>query len=73
MIEKEARCLNYRSQTQYTAGIASGATVTFISIGNDFQGSDLKGFLDIISFLLGESNLPYGLRRVMSKMRIRLV
>ncbi|KAI0669376.1 family S53 protease [Trametes maxima] len=43
---------------QYTVGIASGVPTTFISVGEDFQDGDLEGFLDIINFLLGESNPP---------------
>ncbi|KAI0700484.1 family S53 protease [Cytidiella melzeri] len=43
---------------QYTVGIATGVPVTFISVGDDFQDGDLEGFLDIINFLLGESNPP---------------
>ncbi|GJE88140.1 S53 family peptidase [Phanerochaete sordida] len=43
---------------QYTVGVASGVPVTFISVGNNFQDGDLGGFLDIINFLLGESNPP---------------
>lgn len=43
---------------QYTVGIATGVPVTFISVGNDFHDGDLGGFLDIINFMLGESNPP---------------
>ena len=43
---------------QYTVGIASGVPTTFISVGDNFQDGDLEGFLDIINFLLGESNPP---------------
>ncbi|THH29194.1 hypothetical protein EUX98_g4996 [Antrodiella citrinella] len=43
---------------QYTVGIATGVPVTFISVGNNFQDGALEGFLDIINFLLGESNPP---------------
>ena len=43
---------------QYTVGLASGVPTTFISVGNDFQDGDLEGFLDIINFLLNESNPP---------------
>nr|ABB73029.1 family S53 protease [Phanerodontia chrysosporium] len=44
---------------QYTVGIASGVPVTFISVGDNFQDGDLEGFLDIINFLLNESNPPH--------------
>ncbi|EKM48428.1 uncharacterized protein PHACADRAFT_266366 [Phanerochaete carnosa HHB-10118-sp] len=43
---------------QYTVGVASGVPVTFISVGENFNDSDLGGFLDIVNFLLGESNPP---------------
>ncbi|EKM56141.1 uncharacterized protein PHACADRAFT_257222 [Phanerochaete carnosa HHB-10118-sp] len=43
---------------QYTVGIASGVPVTFISVGLENKDGDLMGFLDIINFLLGESNPP---------------
>ncbi|EKM58673.1 uncharacterized protein PHACADRAFT_89753 [Phanerochaete carnosa HHB-10118-sp] len=43
---------------QYTVGVASGVPVTFISVGENFNDGDLDGFLDIINFLLGESNPP---------------
>ncbi|KAI0046855.1 family S53 protease [Auriscalpium vulgare] len=43
---------------QYTIGVASGVPTTFISVGNNFQDGDLEGFLDIINFLLGETNPP---------------
>ncbi|KAI0810809.1 family S53 protease [Irpex lacteus] len=43
---------------QYTVGIASGVPTTFISVGDNFQDGDLEGFLDIINFLLNESNPP---------------
>ena len=43
---------------QYTVGIASGVPTTFISVGESFQDGDLEGFLDIINFLLSESNPP---------------
>ncbi|TDL17434.1 family S53 protease-like protein [Rickenella mellea] len=43
---------------QYTVGVATGVPTTFISVGNNFQDGDLEGFLDIINFLLGESNPP---------------
>ena len=32
--------------------------VTFISVGDNTQDGDLGGFLDIINFLLSESNPP---------------
>ncbi|CDO76407.1 hypothetical protein BN946_scf184937.g21 [Trametes cinnabarina] len=44
--------------TQYTVGIASQVPVTFISVGPDNQDGDLSGFLDIIEFLLSETNQP---------------
>ncbi|KAI5116074.1 hypothetical protein M0805_004385 [Coniferiporia weirii] len=44
---------------QYTVGVASGVPVTFISVGENFQDGGLEGFLDIINFLLGESNPPH--------------
>ena len=43
---------------QYTIGIASGIPTAFISVGENFQDGDLEGFLDIINFLLNESNPP---------------
>ncbi|PSR73915.1 hypothetical protein PHLCEN_2v10273 [Hermanssonia centrifuga] len=45
--------------TQYTVGIATGVPVVFISVGEKFQDGALEGFLDIINFLLGESNPPH--------------
>ena len=45
--------------TQYTIGIASGVPTFFISVGERFQDGNLEGFLDIINFLLGESNPPH--------------
>lgn len=44
---------------QYTVGIATGVPVTFISVGENFKDGGLEGFLDIINFLLGESNPPH--------------
>ncbi|EJD00678.1 family S53 protease-like protein [Fomitiporia mediterranea MF3/22] len=44
---------------QYTVGVASGVPTTFISVGERFQDGALEGFLDIINFLLGESNPPH--------------
>ncbi|TCD71643.1 hypothetical protein EIP91_007390 [Steccherinum ochraceum] len=44
---------------QYTIGVASGVPTTFISVGENFQDGDLEGFLDIINFLLNESNPPH--------------
>ena len=32
---------------------------TFISVGDNWQDGDLEGFLDIINFLLNESNPPH--------------
>ncbi|KAH8116692.1 family S53 protease-like protein [Phellopilus nigrolimitatus] len=46
---------------QYTVGLASGVPTTFISVGEDNQDGALDGFLDIINFLLGESNPPHTL------------
>ncbi|EKM58689.1 uncharacterized protein PHACADRAFT_207476 [Phanerochaete carnosa HHB-10118-sp] len=44
---------------QYATSISQGAPVTFISVGEDnHDGFELGGFLDIILFLLGESNPP---------------
>ncbi|THH04062.1 hypothetical protein EW145_g5800 [Phellinidium pouzarii] len=45
--------------TQYTVGIASGVPTVFISVGDDFHDGNLEGFLDIINFLLGESDPPH--------------
>ena len=42
---------------QYTVGIASGVPTTFISVG-DNNHDGFFGFLDIIGFLLAESNPP---------------
>ncbi|KAF9009886.1 family S53 protease-like protein [Cyathus striatus] len=44
---------------QYTVGVASGVPTTFISVGDNFQDGNLEGFLDIINFLLKESNPPH--------------
>jgi tripeptidyl-peptidase-1 len=44
--------------TQYTVGIATLVPTVFISVGNDFQDGALEGFLDIINFLLAQSNPP---------------
>lgn len=44
---------------QYTIGVASGVPTTFISVGENFQDGALEGFLDIINFLLAESNPPH--------------
>ncbi|THH09096.1 hypothetical protein EW145_g2249 [Phellinidium pouzarii] len=43
---------------QYTIGLASGVPTTFISVGQENQDGALGGFLDIINFLLNESNPP---------------
>ncbi|KAF8958727.1 family S53 protease-like protein [Flammula alnicola] len=45
--------------TQMTVSIASGVPTTFISVGNNFQDGALEGFLDIINFLLAETNPPH--------------
>lgn len=42
---------------QYTAGLAGGVPVTFISVGDDYNDS-IDGFLDIINFLLNETHPP---------------
>ncbi|KAL5512352.1 hypothetical protein ACEPAG_3344 [Sanghuangporus baumii] len=44
---------------QYTVGVASGVPTNFISVGEQFRDGALEGFLDIINFLLGESNPPH--------------
>ena len=44
--------------TQYTVGVATGVPITFISVGNSFNDGSLHGFLDIINFLLSETNPP---------------
>ncbi|THH10648.1 hypothetical protein EW146_g8306 [Bondarzewia mesenterica] len=44
--------------TQYTIGIASGVPTVFISVG-DNTNDGVFGFLDIINFLLSESNPPH--------------
>ena len=43
---------------QYTMGLASQVPTSFISVGSNVQDGDLGGFLDIINFLLSESNPP---------------
>ncbi|KAI0081293.1 subtilisin-like protein [Panus rudis PR-1116 ss-1] len=43
---------------QYTIGVATGVPTVFISVGEQFHDGGLEGFLDIINFLLGESNPP---------------
>ncbi|KAI0354061.1 family S53 protease [Trametes cingulata] len=43
--------------TQYTVGVATGVPTVFISVGGDNQDG-LSGFLDIIQFLLGETDQP---------------
>lgn len=43
---------------QYTVGVASGVPTTFISVGELNKDGALGGFLDIINFLLDESNPP---------------
>jgi len=42
---------------QYTAGVAGGVPVTFISVGS-VNNDGINGFLDIIDFLLGEPSPP---------------
>ncbi|EKM58698.1 uncharacterized protein PHACADRAFT_207484 [Phanerochaete carnosa HHB-10118-sp] len=45
--------------TQYAISVSQGVPTTFISVGeNNHDGPELSGFLDIILFLLGESNPP---------------
>lgn len=54
------RILIFASQdldTQYAIGLATGIPVTFISVGED-NSDDVDGFLDIVNFLLGESDPP---------------
>ncbi|EJD41708.1 family S53 protease [Auricularia subglabra TFB-10046 SS5] len=43
---------------QYTVGIATAVPTLFISVGEQSQDGALEGFLDIITFLLGQSNPP---------------
>ncbi|KAI5118434.1 hypothetical protein M0805_009712 [Coniferiporia weirii] len=43
---------------QYTVGLASGVPTTFISAGSQNHDGALGGFLDIVNFLLAESDLP---------------
>lgn len=43
---------------QYTVSLPTGVPVTFISVGGNNDDGDLVGFLDIINFLLSESNPP---------------
>lgn len=43
---------------QYTVGVATGVPTTFISVGDQNQDGELEGFLDIINFLLAQSNPP---------------
>jgi tripeptidyl-peptidase-1 len=45
--------------TQYTVGVATNVPNVFISVGNNFQDGALQGFLDIINFLLNQSNPPH--------------
>ncbi|KAI0746562.1 family S53 protease [Daedaleopsis nitida] len=42
---------------QYTVGVASGVPTIFISVGDNNQDG-VDGFMDIINFLLGQSNPP---------------
>ena len=44
---------------QYTIGLATGVPTSFISVGPNFQDGALEGLLDIINFLLAESNPPH--------------
>ena len=44
---------------QYTIGLATQVPTLFISVGSQWQDGELDGFLDIINFLLGESNPPH--------------
>ena len=43
---------------QYTVGVASGVPTTFISAGEEKQ-DDLDQYLDMVHFLLDESNPPH--------------
>lgn len=43
--------------TQYTVGVATNVTTTFISVGDDSQDG-IFGFMDIVNFLLGEAAPP---------------
>ncbi|TDL24744.1 family S53 protease-like protein [Rickenella mellea] len=43
---------------QYTVGVATGVPITYISVGDNYQDGDLGGFLDVVDFLLAESNPP---------------
>ncbi|KAI0367269.1 family S53 protease [Pilatotrama ljubarskyi] len=43
--------------TQYTVGVATGVPTVFISVGPD-NADGVAGFLDIIEFLLGETDQP---------------
>ncbi|KAF8148291.1 family S53 protease [Crassisporium funariophilum] len=43
---------------QYTVGIATKVPNVFISVGDNFQDGALEGFLDIINFLLAQTNPP---------------
>lgn len=44
---------------QYTVGLATGVPTTFISVGSTNQDGALNGFLDIINFLLRQTNPPH--------------
>lgn len=44
---------------QYTVGLATNVPTIFISVGDNFQDGALDGFLDIINFLLAQSNPPH--------------
>lgn len=44
---------------QYTIGLATNVPTIFISVGDNFQDGALDGFLDIINFLLSQSNPPH--------------
>lgn len=43
---------------QYTVGVATNVSTTFISVGQDTQDGDLDGFLDIINALLAMDSPP---------------
>ncbi|KAF7308993.1 Family S53 protease [Mycena kentingensis (nom. inval.)] len=43
---------------QYTIGVATGVPIQFISVGNQNQDGALGGFLDIITALLAEDDVP---------------
>ncbi|KAE9405293.1 family S53 protease [Gymnopus androsaceus JB14] len=44
--------------TQYTVGIATNVSVTFISVGDNNTDGDLDGFLDLANYLLNKTTTP---------------